>query len=77
VFAFVGIRNEEKGTGAEHHNAHFDIDEDVLKLGVAATVQYTIDFLKYEGEIPYRRETRSVEKLLQAMNFPIYDPEKE
>ncbi|MFP3381430.1 amidohydrolase, partial [Bacillus sp. SIMBA_069] len=40
VFAFVGIENEEKGTGAEHHNAHFDIDEDVLKLGVAATVQY-------------------------------------
>lgn len=45
VFAFLGIYNEEKGTGADHHNVHFDIDEDVLKLGVAVTVQYTIDFL--------------------------------
>ncbi|WP_342513352.1 amidohydrolase [Sporosarcina sp. FSL K6-1522] len=48
VFAFVGIQNEEKGTGAEHHNAYFDLDEDVLKLGVAATVQYAIDFLQNE-----------------------------
>lgn len=48
VFAFVGIQNEEKGTGAEHHNAHFDLDEDVLTLGVATTVQYTIDFLQNE-----------------------------
>ena len=45
VFAFLGIYNEEKGTGADHHNVHFDVDEDVLKLGVAVTVQYTIDFL--------------------------------
>lgn len=55
VFAFVGIQNDEKGTGAEHHNAHFELDEDVLKLGVTATVQYTIDFLNYDGEIPYKR----------------------
>lgn len=46
VFAFLGIYNEEKGTGADHHNVHFDVDEDVLKLGVAVTVQYAIDFLK-------------------------------
>ncbi len=57
VFAFVGIQNEEKGTGAEHHNAHFDLDEDVLKLGVAATVQYAIDFLQNEKSINFTRET--------------------
>lgn len=56
VFAFVGIQNDEKGTGAEHHNAHFELDEDVLKLGVAATVQYAFDFLNYDQDIPYQTE---------------------
>jgi amidohydrolase len=45
VFAFVGINNPEKGTGAAHHNPHFEVDEDVLVLGAAATVQYTLDAL--------------------------------
>lgn len=44
VFAFLGIQNEELGSGAEHHNEYFDIDESVLKMGVAATVQYVLDF---------------------------------
>ncbi|WP_312116935.1 amidohydrolase [Brevibacillus reuszeri] len=69
VFAFVGIENEEKGTGAEHHNAHFDIDEEVLKLGVAATVQYTIDFLGSDQEIAFAPEQRSVKDLFQAMGY--------
>lgn len=77
VFAFVGVENVEKGIGAEHHNAHFDIDEDVLKLGVAATVQYAIDFLNYEKEIPYEKETRHVTTLFRELNFAIYDPEDE
>ncbi len=45
AFAFVGIRNEQLGTGAVHHNEHFDIDESVLPLGTAVTVQYAWDFL--------------------------------
>ncbi|WP_103107927.1 amidohydrolase [Brevibacillus reuszeri] len=69
VFTFVGIENGEKGTGAEHHNAHFDIDEDVLKLGVAATVQYTLDFLGSEQEVAFTPEQRSVEDLFQAMGY--------
>jgi len=69
VFAFVGIENEEKGTGAEHHNDHFDIDEDVLKLGVAATVQYTLDFLGSEQEVAFTPEQRSVKDLFQAMGY--------
>ena len=40
VMAHLGIRNEEKGTGAAHHNSFFDVDEDVLKTGVAATLGY-------------------------------------
>ena len=34
-FFFVGSANEAKGLNAPHHNLHFDIDEDVLPLGVA------------------------------------------
>lgn len=74
VFAFVGIYNEEKGTGAEHHNAHFDIDEDALIIGVLATVQYAINFLAYEHPIEYESETRPVEQLFKDLNMKIYDP---
>src|SRR5699024_10579598 len=63
VFAFLGTQNEELGTGAEHHNIHFDIDEDVLKIGVAATVQYTLDFLRFEGEIEFEATKESVEEV--------------
>lgn len=45
VFAFVGVRNNEYGSGAEHHNVHFDIDEESLKYGLASTVKFAVDFL--------------------------------
>lgn len=45
VFAFVGIGNEELGSGAEHHNEHFDLDEDALKYSLGATVKFTLNFL--------------------------------
>src|SRR5699024_9053921 len=62
VFAFLGIENKEKGTGAEHHNEHFDIDEAVLKLGTAATVQYALDFLASDVVPSQERETRTVQQ---------------
>jgi amidohydrolase len=34
-FFFIGSANAAKGLNAAHHNPHFDIDEDVLPLGVA------------------------------------------
>jgi len=46
VFAFLGMKNDEKGVGAEHHNEYFDVDEDVMKLGVAAQVAYAYEFLE-------------------------------
>lgn len=46
VYAFLGIKNEKKGTGADHHNPQFDLDEDVLYLGSASTAAYAIEFLK-------------------------------
>ena len=45
IFAFVGVKNDELGSGAEHHNSKFDIDEGALSLGVCATLQFVADFI--------------------------------
>ncbi len=45
VFAFVGIRDEEYGSGAEHHNDLFDLDDAALRYGVEATTKFAVDFL--------------------------------
>lgn len=45
VFAFLGIANKEVGTGAEHHNPEFDIDDESLKNGVYTTIGFALDFL--------------------------------
>src|SRR5699024_432306 len=65
VFAFLGLKNEEKGIGAEHHHPKFDIDESVLKIGVAATVQYSLDFLRHNKEINFKKEQKTVAELFQ------------
>lgn len=44
VFAFLGIQNTACGSGAEHHNEYFDVDENVLQLGVAATALYAVSY---------------------------------
>lgn len=45
VFAFIGMKNTELGSGAEHHSELFDLDDDSLKYGIGAMVKFTIDFL--------------------------------
>lgn len=45
VFAFIGVKNEDLGSGAAHHNAKYDIDESALLYGVALTVQFASDFM--------------------------------
>lgn len=50
IFAFLGINNQEKGTGAEHHSEFFDVDENVLMLGVKATVGYATSFANKKKE---------------------------
>lgn len=52
VFAFVGIKNDEKGTGAPHHNEYFDIDEDALVLGATGAVTYAMNYLNSDVEFP-------------------------
>ncbi len=46
VMAHLGIRNDELGTGAEHHNSKFDVDESVLKIGALATVEYVLSVIE-------------------------------
>lgn len=46
VFAHLGIANAACGSGAPHHTPAFDLDEDALRTGVAATLAYTLAFLE-------------------------------
>lgn len=45
ILAFLGIKNEDLGSRADHHNAKFDIDDDALEIGVTSTVKIVVDFL--------------------------------
>src|SRR5699024_5175701 len=48
LFTFIGIRNEAFGSGAEHHNDKFDIDENALINGVLTMTKFAVDFLTKE-----------------------------
>lgn len=45
ALAFVGIRNDEKGINAPHHNECFDMDEKGLEVGMSLYSQFAIDYL--------------------------------
>ncbi len=55
VMALLGIKNPSYGSGAEHHNERFDVDEGVMDLGVKATVKYVTSLM--EKGLP--RQTKS------------------
>ncbi len=44
-FFFIGSANAEKGLNAPHHNPRFDIDEEVLPLGVAVLTGAALRYL--------------------------------
>ncbi len=44
-FFFLGSANAERGLNAPHHNPHFDIDEDVLPMGVAVLATAALRYL--------------------------------
>lgn len=60
----VGIKNDEKGTGALHHNEYFDLDEDALKLGVTGAVTYAIKFLESDIDVSDKKFKGSTRDLL-------------
>ncbi len=45
VFGYLGCRNEEKGITAAHHHPDFDVDEAVLRHGIAIYAQFAVDYL--------------------------------
>lgn len=64
ILTFTGIKSEEAGSGAPHHTAEFDIDERGMVYGVAAALGYVVDFLNYEGEIPFEPWTGTLENIV-------------
>lgn len=44
VESFIGIKNEELGSGANHHTPEFDLDEEGLLYGVTAAVGYVLEY---------------------------------
>jgi amidohydrolase len=47
-FFFIGSANAAKGLNAPHHNPRFDIDEDVLPLGVAVLAEAAVRYAREE-----------------------------
>jgi amidohydrolase len=45
VFFFLGCGNRAKGTDNPHHSPRFNVDDDVLKDGVALMASFAADFL--------------------------------
>ena len=45
LFAFVGIASETYGSGAEHHNDFFDLDDDALQYSLGSTVLFALNNL--------------------------------
>ena len=63
VYCLLGTKNEALGCGADMHHPQFDLDESVLKIGVAATLAYTFGFLSEEEPLqfaPYDGDLRGL-----------------
>ena len=45
VYGIIGIYNEKKGTTHAPHDDHYELDEDILKLGAAWHVEFALEFL--------------------------------
>lgn len=52
IFTFTGIRDEEVGSGANHHTPEFDLAEAGLKYGVMAALSYVTAVLREKPETP-------------------------
>lgn len=50
VNTFTGIRNQDMGTGANHHTPQFDMDDTCLWKAVAAAVGYVVAFQTQEPD---------------------------
>jgi len=48
TYFFLSGCNPNKGQTYPHHNSRFDIDEDILRLGVSLFCAAAIDYLESE-----------------------------
>lgn len=65
VHTFTGIRNEEVGSGANHHTPEFDIDEKGMVPGITAAVAYAVEFLKNPPDVSdFKPLCNSMEELI-------------
>lgn len=53
ILAFTGINDSEVGSGANHHNAKFDIGEKGLITGVESALAYVLAVLKDKPDFSY------------------------
>ena len=64
VLAFVGIRNEKIGCGANHHTPQFDLDESAMRNGAAAACAFALDVLENRPETDFKRQVVSMQDLV-------------
>ena len=64
VLTFTGIRNEELGSGANHHTPQFDVDEAALLPGSAAACGYVLRFFSERPDFGFKREIVSMQDLV-------------
>lgn len=68
IMAHVGTANAEKGTTAQLHSPFFEVDPEVLKYGVAATVAYALGFLAYQEPIEFTPFVGTIKEFYASLN---------
>lgn len=48
IYTFVGTKNHDYGSGAEHHNRYFDTDPESIYYGCSIGLQFALDFLNQD-----------------------------
>lgn len=68
IMAHVGNRTPEKGMTAQLHSPFFEVDPDVLKYGVAATIAYALGFLAHKEPIEFTPFTGTIKEFYASLN---------
>ena len=68
IMAHVGNYNPEKGTTAQLHSPFFEVDQEVMKYGVAATVAYALGFLAHKEPIEFTPFTGTIREFYASLN---------
>ena len=69
IMAHVGNYNPEKGTTAQLHSPFFEVDPEVLKYGVAATVAYALGFLAHKEPIEFTPFVGTIQEFYASLNI--------